>query len=137
MLRGEALVGLIASSGLAVAHLHEVRWSVFALFFVTIDLVGYLPGALAHRRAGGRRIAPVYPALYNITHGFATNALFALAWSLAVRPEWALVAIPIHLFGDRALFGNFFKPLDAPFARGARGAGAVGAAPGASRGATA
>lgn len=129
MLRVEALAGLVAASGLALAHLHEIRWPVFAIFFATIDLVGYLPGALAHRRARGRPIAPVFPALYNFTHGFATNAIFALAWSLAVRPEWALLAIPIHLLGDRALFGNFFKPLDAPFAGGA--------APRASRGAVA
>jgi hypothetical protein len=32
-----------------------------------------------------------------------------------VRPEWALLAIPLHLGGDRSLFGNFLKPFSVPF----------------------
>ena len=29
--------------------------------------------------------------------------------------EWALLVVPIHLCGDRALFGNFLKPFRVPF----------------------
>jgi hypothetical protein len=36
-------------------------------------------------------------------------------WMLLVRPEWALLAIPFHLFGDRGVFGNFLKPFGLPF----------------------
>mgnify|MGYP003331414119 CR=1 FL=1 len=43
----------------------------------------------AHRRARGGPISPVFPALYNTTHGFLANALVALAWSLVFGPEWA------------------------------------------------
>ena len=31
-------------------------------------------------------------------------------WVLVFGWEWALLAIPIHLFGDRSLFGNTLKP---------------------------
>lgn len=113
--RLEALVGLIAATALAVAHLRELDLARFAALFIIIDVVGYLPGLLAHRASGGRPIAPVYSALYNHAHSFVTGAAIAAAWSLALKPEWALLAIPIHLLGDRALFGNFRKRTDVPF----------------------
>jgi hypothetical protein len=115
LMRLEALLGLLVAVGLALAHLDEIRWGPFALFFLSIDLVGYLPGAIAQKRASERPIPPVFHALYNTTHSFLGNAVVAGAWSLAFRPEWALIAIPIHLLGDRALFGNFFKSYATPF----------------------
>src|ERR1700689_1824326 len=84
LLRLEALLGLGVASGLAVAHLSEIRWAPFALFFASIDLVGYLPGAIAHRRAKGRPISRAYHALYNTTHSFLWNAVVAAVWSLVV-----------------------------------------------------
>ncbi|MBI3722614.1 hypothetical protein HY251_01465, partial [bacterium] len=113
--RAEALLGLGVVAFLALRHLGEIRWGPFILFFASIDLVGYVPGAIAHRKARGKPISRVYHALYNTMHSFLWNAAVAGAWSLAVRPEWALLAIPIHLLGDRALFGNFFKPFAVPF----------------------
>jgi hypothetical protein len=86
------------------------------ILFAAIDLVGFIPGALAQRLAKGRPISPVFAVLYNTTHSLVANAGVALAWSLVFGPEWALLAIPIHLCGDRALFGNFFKPLTGAFA---------------------
>ena len=32
-----------------------------------------------------------------------------------IGPEWALLMLPIHLCGDRAIFGNFLKPFSVPF----------------------
>ena len=32
-----------------------------------------------------------------------------------MKPEWALLALPLHLFGDRALFGNFYKSFGIEF----------------------
>ena len=116
LMRLEALVGLTAAASLALAHLGEIRWPVFIGLFAAIDLVGFIPGALAQARARGERPKPIYYALYNATHNFATAAVLTLGWALAVRPEWALLAVPLHLWGDRALFGNFFKPLEGSFA---------------------
>jgi len=32
-------------------------------------------------------------------------------WALAIGgAEWAMLAVPIHLSGDRGLLGNFSKP---------------------------
>jgi hypothetical protein len=113
--RREALVALVAAVALAFAHRHELDVARFAALFIIIDVVGYLPGLLAHRASGGRPIAPVYYALYNGAHSFVTGAAVAAIWAVALRPEWALLAIPIHLLGDRALFGNFRKTAGAPF----------------------
>jgi hypothetical protein len=113
--RLEYAAGLIAAAVLAVAHIGDVRWWLFALLFVVIDLVGYLPGAIAWRRAHGGPIHAVYYGLYNTMHSLLTAGAIALAWAVWVRPEWALLALPIHLFGDRALFGNFLKPFGLSF----------------------
>jgi hypothetical protein len=113
--RLDALVVLVGSIALALAHLSEIRWGVFILFFAVIDLVGYIPGAIAFRKANRGSISTTYHALYNVTHGLPWNALTAGLWCLLVRPEWALLAIPIHLAGDRCLFGNFFKATNTPF----------------------
>lgn len=100
----------------------QVDWPRFAAAFVLIDLVGYLPGTLAFRRAGGGRIAPLYHHLYNVTHSFVTAAVVVGIWALAAGFEWAMLAIPLHLAGDRGLFGNRRKPVDRPFEQLARGA---------------
>jgi len=115
LMRLEAFLGLAVAVGLALAHVKEIRWIPFAIIFASIDAIGYLPGAVAFRRARRREIPRIYHALYNATHSFLGNALVVIAWSLASGPEWAFLAIPIHLLGDRALFGNFFKPFAAPF----------------------
>ncbi|MDJ0677153.1 MAG: hypothetical protein QNJ36_17530 [Calothrix sp. MO_167.B42] len=41
--------------------------------------------------------------------------LIAMLWAWLIQPEWALLAIPIHLFGDRSIFGNFLKPFHVSF----------------------
>ena len=55
---------------------------------------------------------------YNLTHNFVTGALLVAAWAaLNGGLEWAMLAIPLHLAGDRGLFGNGFKRSDEPFER--------------------
>jgi hypothetical protein len=48
-------------------------------------------------------------------HSLVTAAAVAGAWCLTAGPEWALLALPLHLCGDRALFGNFLKPFGLSF----------------------
>lgn len=113
--RLEWLAALVACVALAIVHIGEIRWGVFAGFFLLIDLIGYLPGAVAFRRSRDGRISRGYFIAYNLMHSLVTNAVLVGAWCLLVGPEWALLAVPIHLFGDRALFGNTFKPFGVPF----------------------
>jgi len=114
-LRGEYAVALIAAVVLALLHLGDVRWPVFVAMFAYIDIIGYLPGAVAFRRAGGAPISRTYYRLYNAMHSMVSAAAVAGVWCLLVRPEWALLALPIHLCGDRAVFGNFLKPFGVSF----------------------
>lgn len=113
--RLEWLAALGVSVVLAVVHLSEIRWSVFVMFFVVIDLVGYLPGAVAFRRSATGQIARGYYVAYNVMHSLVTGGVLVGLWALLVGPEWALLAVPIHLFGDRSLFGNTPKPFGVPF----------------------
>lgn len=115
LVRLEYGIALAVCVALFVVHIGEVRWLPAVVLFAYIDVLGYLPGALAHHRAKGARIPRVYYVLYNVTHSFATQAVVAGVWLLVAGWEWALLAIPIHLLGDRALFGNALKPFSVPF----------------------
>ena len=115
LLRAEYGVALITAAVLALIHLGHIRWPVFIGMFVYIDLIGYLPGAVAYRRARGGNIWRGFYVLYNSMHSFLSAAAVAGVWCLLVRPEWALLALPIHLCGDRAIFGNFLKPFGLSF----------------------
>jgi hypothetical protein len=113
--RLEYAAAMLTAVALVLVHVGQVRWWAFAALFAVIDLIGYLPGAVAWRRADGGRIDRRYYALYNTMHSFLTAGLVAAVWTLVAGPEWALLALPIHLCGDRALFGNFYKPLGLSF----------------------
>ena len=116
--RAEALALMLAAALLILWHVREVSWLRFALAFALIDLIGYLPGARAFRRARGGSIAPLYHHLYNLTHNFLTAAAVVAVWAaLAGGFEWAMLAIPLHLAGDRGIFGNGWKPAAEPFER--------------------
>jgi hypothetical protein len=115
LVRLEWLIALAACVTLAVIHVSGIRWLVFASLFIVIDLVGYLPGAVAFRRSRTGSIGRGYYVAYNVMHSLTTAAVIAAAWALFVRPEWALLALPIHLLGDRALFGNSLKPFGVRF----------------------
>jgi hypothetical protein len=114
-LRAEYAVALGVAVAAALLHLGDIRWPVFVGLFAYIDLIGYLPGAVAHRRARGAPISRTYYRLYNAMHSLVSAAAVAGVWCVVVGPEWALLALPIHLCGDRAVFGNFLKPFGVAF----------------------
>ncbi|MBB1244471.1 hypothetical protein GL263_12990 [Streptomyces durbertensis] len=113
--RAEYLVAFAVTTGFAVAHLDEIRWPVAIALFLYIDVIGYIPGAIAFHRSKTKQIHKAYYVLYNTMHSLITQAAVIGAWCLFVGPEWALLAIPWHLFGDRGLFGNFYKPFGLHF----------------------
>jgi hypothetical protein len=93
----------------------SVRWPAAAALFLYNDLVGYLPGALAYRRSADGRVGRRYYVAYNAAHSVLTASAVAATWSKARGPEWALLAIPLHIGIDRGLFGNFMKPFSVAF----------------------
>jgi membrane-bound metal-dependent hydrolase YbcI (DUF457 family) len=125
--RAEAALALAGLAYLRLAFFAEVRWSRFLVAFVALDLVGYVPGAIAYRLARRRRqasrlpaqpirIAPIFHHLYNLTHSFVSVfLLLGLWWWQQGDVEWAMLALPLHLLGDRSLFGNTYKPAALPF----------------------
>jgi hypothetical protein len=109
-----ALVAALAVVGLL--HAREVAWGRFAAAFLVIDLVGYVPGAIAFRLSARGKIAPIYHRLYNLTHSYLTAGVVAGVWATAAGSfEWAMLALPIHLSSDRGFFGNTYKPASLPF----------------------
>lgn len=106
-------------SVLVLLHLGELRWGPFLLAFWWIDLVGTIPAYYVYylRRSGEHRtIHPAFYYLYNTAHSVVTNLIITLVWYyLHGGWEWAMLAAPIHLCGDRSLFGNTYKPLGLSF----------------------
>jgi hypothetical protein len=114
--RAEYLALMVVSGLLMLLHFREVSWVRAAVAFAAIDLIGYLPGARAFRQAGKGPISPLYHHLYNITHNFLSAAVVSAVWALVAGGfEWAMLALPLHLAGDRGIFGNGFKPVASPF----------------------
>ena len=114
LLRLEYLIALVVSVVLAILHLGEIRWWVFIVMFAVIDVIGYLPGLFVWIRRHGD-VPKAFYVTYNIAHHQGTAAAQAGIWCMLVGPDWALLALPIHLMGDRALFGNMLKPFGVSF----------------------
>ena len=108
-------LGLAVSAALVLTHLNEISWFPFIFLLVIIDVIGYIPGSIAHRRNKGRVIAKGYYIAYNITHSFITSGVVVGIWLLVAKPEWALLALPIHLCFDRSISGNTMKAFNLPF----------------------
>ncbi|MFC4031598.1 hypothetical protein ACFO3J_08920 [Streptomyces polygonati] len=113
--RAEYLVGLAVVTGLLIANIGQVRWLPAVVLFVYIDLIGYIPGAIAYRRSPDHHVAKGYYIAYNTMHSLITQAVVAGIWMWVAGPEWALLVLPFHLFIDRGVFGNFLKPFSLAF----------------------
>ena len=114
--RAEHAGAVVVLASMVLTHWPDVDWPRFVLAFIAIDAVGYVPAALAFRRARGGPIPPIYHHLYNLTHSYLVAAGAVALWAFARGgTEWAMLAVPIHLSGDRGLLGNAFKRSAAPF----------------------
>jgi len=104
---------------LVILHWREVHWWRFFWAFALPDVIGTFPGLYVYygRRSGDRRsIPPIIHKLYNFGHSFVTVSAFCGIWYLVTgQLEWAMLAFPIHLAGDRSVFGNIYKPLGTAF----------------------
>lgn len=114
--RAEHLLLLAILVVVAIWKFAEINWLWFVTALVGIDLIGYIPGMIAYRRSPDGKVAPIYHHLYNLTHSYLTAAAMVALWALAIGGfDWAMLAIPIHLEGDRGLFGNTYKPTSLSF----------------------
>ena len=115
LLRAEYGVALMVGVALLIMHIGEIRWIPAIVLFAYIDVIGYLPGAIAYRRSPDKKISKVYYVLYNTMHSLVTQAVVVGLWIWLFGFEWALLMVPVHLCGDRAIFGNFLKSFRVPF----------------------
>lgn len=116
IVRAEHLLVLVVCSLLAILNWNQINWWHAVLAFALIDVVGYLPGALAFRRQGGQKIHAWYHHAYNIAHTYLVTGAGVAVWAYCIGGlEWAMLAVPIHLSIDRGLFGNTLKPTELSF----------------------
>jgi len=114
-LRAEYGLLAVAAGTMLWRKRRNVRWPAAAALFFYNDLIGYLPGALAYRRSPDGRVPRRYYVAYNAAHSALTASAIAAVWSKKRGPEWALLAIPLHIGLDRGLFGNFMRPFSVAF----------------------
>ena len=116
LMRLEHVAGVLFCVVLLIVNIVTVDWLRFATAFIIIDAIGYAPGAIAFRRRTGSAISPAFHHLYNVAHSYLTWVAIVGLWAYALGGfEWAMLAIPVHLSGDRGVFGNVFKPASLPF----------------------
>jgi hypothetical protein len=110
---------MFTAFGVLMLHVREVNWWHFAWAFALPDVIGTFPGLYCYyfRCAGEHRSIPSFiHQLYNFGHSFATTVLFCAIWyAVGGHLEWAMLAFPIHLCGDRSVFGNIYKPFGTAF----------------------
>jgi hypothetical protein len=119
LVRLDWAVLMFIAIALVLLHWHEINWWRFIIAFLLPDLIGTFPGLYTYyaRRSGPHRSIPgIIHKLYNFGHNFAVVTLFCGIWWLVTgHLEWAMLAFPIHLAGDRSVFGNIYKPLGTAF----------------------
>lgn len=115
LLRAEYGFGLVVCATLFLMHVGHVRWIPAIILFTYIDLIGYIPGMIAYHLSGHENISRIYYVLYNLMHSLVSQGIVIGLWIYIAGFEWALLAVPIHLCGDRAIFGNFVKGFRLPF----------------------
>lgn len=115
LIRGEWAIVLIVSAVLLFMNRSEVNWWLAVVLFAYIDVIGTFPGLIAARRAKDGIPHRIFYMLYNLMHSAITQAVLVGLWFLAFGWNYSLLAIPLHLAADRAIFGNFIKPFGVPF----------------------
>jgi len=119
LIRLDWAVLMFAGIALLIVHWKEIHWWRFVWAFLLPDLIGTAPGMYLYygRRSGAHRsIPPLVHQLYNFAHSFVTITAFCAIWyAVTGRLEWAMLAFPIHLTGDRCIFGNIYKPFGLAF----------------------
>ena len=100
--RAEQIAIMLVCAALLLWHRAEVNWWRAAIAFVIIDVVGVF----------GYSAKSCLPVAMSCSRRCAA---FSAIWAWASGPEWAMLAVPLHLSGDRGLFGNVFKPVGLPF----------------------
>lgn len=115
IIRGEHLAILAVSSALVLFHWDTMNWWRFWIAFWLIDVIGYIPGAIAFKR-NHEKVHPWFYKAYNMTHTYLVSGTGAAIWAFFGGGfEWAMLAVPIHLSIDRGVFGNILKPVDLSF----------------------
>jgi hypothetical protein len=110
---------MLGTFALLVMHWREVHWWRFTAAFLLPDLIGTFPGLYVYyaKRTGQHRSIPsIIHTLYNLGHSMvAVTAICALWWLATGSLEWAMLGFPLHLAGDRSIFGNIYKPFGVAF----------------------
>jgi hypothetical protein len=113
IVRLEHLMMLTGLSVLLLVHLAEVNWLRFAIAFAWSDVIGTFPGLWwYYKRASSpnHAIPAGFYIAYNLGHSFLVAGVVTAIWYLITHHfEWAMLAMPIHLLGDRSIFGNIYK----------------------------
>lgn len=113
LVRLDWLCIMLALITITIINWENVNWWIFFIMFWWIDLIGTVPGMYYLSVNEGTEKEKSVPKwcvfIYNICHSFTTVSIITLLWYMTSGPEWAMLAMPIHLAADRCVFGNIYK----------------------------
>lgn len=118
LVRLDWLCIMLVLAVLVAVNWQQVNWLRFWVMFWVIDAVGTVPGFYYYFRNRHRThgVVPNWCVVaYNTCHSFATTTLVLAGWYYLSGPEWAMLGMPIHLAGDRGVFGNIYKNFGVQF----------------------
>jgi lysylphosphatidylglycerol synthetase-like protein (DUF2156 family) len=113
LMRAEHVAVVCGCVVLSVVHAAEINWWRYAAAFWIIDIIGYIPGAIAYGRGRDRSLPlpAAYHIIYDVMHTYLTVGTGLAIWAYAIGGfEWSMLGAILHLSVDRGVFGNVFKP---------------------------
>lgn len=108
-LKKESFYLFFISIILTIILFNQINIIYYLVFFLLIDLIGYIPGRIWNLLKGDNDTAKIFYKLYNLCHNFATITIISLIWLYFVNNDYSFIALYTHLFLDRGLLGNFPK----------------------------
>ena len=84
VVRAENIALLVVLTGLLIWRAGEVHWWRAVAAFWIIDIVGYIPGAIAYRYSKDGRISRWFYNSYNIAHTYLVTGTGVALWAYAI-----------------------------------------------------
>ena len=114
-LRIENLILGSIAFGLSIYYYAGINWWHYIALFALIDVIGYIPGrtwCILNKESVPPKL---FYTLYNICHNLVFVSVVSLIYWFFIEKNLAILALFVHLFGDRGVFGNFNKEYGNPY----------------------
>lgn len=108
-LKKESFYLFIITIILTIFFYNKINFIYYIVFFLLIDLIGYMPGRLWNFFKGDGNTSKIFYKLYNVCHNLVVITVVSIIWLYFFNNDYSFLALYTHLFLDRGVLGNFPK----------------------------